>query len=72
MELKDILKKPIITEKTTRNASLGKYTFEVDKRATKKEVATAVEKFFGVQVLKTWTVTLRGKIKKATVQLKEG
>ena len=44
--LYDIIKRPIITEKTMVTASLNQYTFEVSKEATKVEIAQAVELAF--------------------------
>ena len=72
MDLKDVIKKPIITEKTTEATSLGKYTFEVDRRAEKKQIARAVDSFFGVHVQKVWTMMRPDKKKRAVVQLAEG
>ena len=42
-KLYDVIKKPIITEKSVGATTLGKYTFEVVKDATKVEIAQAVE-----------------------------
>ena len=42
----DIIQGPIITEKSMIATSLGKYTFEVQKDATKVEIAQAVELAF--------------------------
>ena len=42
-KLYDVIKKPIITEKSMMATTLGKYTFEVQKDATKVEIAQAVE-----------------------------
>jgi len=72
MDLKEVIKKPMITEKSTQATALGKYSFWVDKRANKKEIARAVREFFGVKVKKVWTQTYQGKGKKAIVQLAEG
>jgi len=73
MDLAEVLKKPIITEKSTQAASLGRYTFWVDKRATKKEIARAVATFFKVRVEKVWTMRTGNKEeKKAVVQLAAG
>jgi large subunit ribosomal protein L23 len=87
MDLKDVLKKPLVTEKTNLQMAQGKYTFQVDRRATKKEVALAVAKTFGVHVqrvqammvpgkkkrmLKTRKETQKPDWKKTTVKLKEG
>ena len=44
--LYDIIKRPIITEKSMVSASLNQYTFEVLKDATKVEIAQAVELAF--------------------------
>lgn len=81
----DIIRKPIITEKSMDLMAEGKYTFEVDKRATKPQIKAAIEEVFGVEVARINTVNVRGKIKrqgltsgrrpnwkKAIVTLKEG
>ena len=63
MVAEDIIIKPIITEE-------GKYTFKVAKKATKVEIRNAVEKLFGVKVLKVNTINVNGKTKR--VRYKEG
>ena len=82
----DVIKRPIVTEKTTSQKELSnKVTFEVDRRANKIEIKQAVEKLFKVNVLDVHTMTVRGKVKrlgrfsgkrpdwkKAIVTLKEG
>ena len=45
-KLYDVIKKPIITEKSMMATAQGKYTFEVRKDATKIEIAQAVELAF--------------------------
>lgn len=45
-KLYDVIKKPIITEKSVGATTLGQYTFEVVKDATKVEIAQAVELAF--------------------------
>lgn len=77
MDLIHILKRPLVTEKSTLSLSKGKYTFEVTRRATKKEIIQAVEDTYGVHVKGIQTITGRGKKrrigwKKAIVQLAEG
>ena len=53
----DILKRPIITEKSMMATSIGQYTFEVEKNATKVEIQQAVELAFpGRKVKKVRTV----------------
>ncbi len=55
--LYDILKRPMITEKSMTATTLGQYTFEVLKDATKVEIAQAVELAFpGRKVKKVRTV----------------
>jgi ribosomal protein L23 len=50
MDARDILKRPVITERSTDLMSEKKYTFEVDVRANKTQVKDAVEEIFGVDV----------------------
>lgn len=56
-----MIKRPIITEKSTTQTSENKYTFEVDKRASKSDVRGAVEKMFAVGVLDVKTANVHGK-----------
>ncbi len=51
----DILKKPIVTEKMTDLNESGKYAFIVDNKANKVEIKKAVEKMYGVTVVKVNT-----------------
>ena len=46
----DIIIKPIITEKSSNGLTDGKYTFKVAKKATKVQIAKAVETLFNVKV----------------------
>ena len=56
-KLYDVIKKPIITEKSMMATSLGQYSFEVNKNATKIEIAQAVELAFpGRKVKKVHTL----------------
>jgi large subunit ribosomal protein L23 len=61
MDLTYILKRPIVTEKSTLRQTQGEYTFEVDRRATKRQIAKAVENAFGVHVKGVQIMTVRGK-----------
>ena len=61
MRPEDIIIKPIITEESNAGIQEGKYTFKVNKKATKVDVANAVEKLFGVKVLRVNTITVKGK-----------
>lgn len=61
----DIIKRPVITEKTTiQKETNNKVSFEVDKRANRVEIARAVEKIFNVKVANTHTMQVKGKIKR--------
>ena len=60
----DIIKRPIITEKSMAETADKKYTFEVAKDANKIEIAKAVEEIFGVKVAKVNTLNVQGKIKR--------
>lgn len=60
----EVLIKPIITEKYTAEAEkFNRYGFVVDKRANKLEIKSAVEKMYGVNVVKVNTQQYVGKIK---------
>ena len=67
MIAEEIIIIPVVTEKSSDGLQDGKYTFEVNKKATKVEIAKAVEKLFEVKVLKVNTVTVRGKEKRVGV-----
>ena len=60
----EIIVRPIITEKSSTNIAEGKYTFEVAKKATKVQIAKAVESLFTVKVLNVNTMTVKGKEKR--------
>ena len=61
MEARDILIKPIITEKTTALMEERKYTFRVPLAATKVEIRQAVEQIFKVKVQAVNTMRYEGK-----------
>ena len=46
----EIIKAPVITEKSQAALQEGKYTFKVDPKANKTEIKTAIEKIFNVKV----------------------
>ena len=60
----EIIIAPVITEKSNDLIQEGKYTFKVNKNATKVERANAVEKLFEVKVLKVNTISVKGKKKR--------
>ena len=62
MTARDIIIKPVITEKSMIGVASGKkYTFRVAKSATKIDIAKAVEEIFNVKVTKVNTVHVRGR-----------
>lgn len=67
MNVFDIIKRPIVTEKSMIEMEENKYTFEVAKNATKPEIKAAVEEIFGVKVEKVNTMNMRGKMKRQGV-----
>ncbi len=67
MIAEEIIIRPIVTEKSSGGLQDRKYTFEVSKKATKVDIAKAVEKLFEVKVLKVNTITVRGKEKRVGV-----
>ena len=85
MDLTYVIRKPLLTEKSTVANEQNRYAFEVDMGATKNDIKKAVEKLYKVEVLKVNTSILQsrdrvlryGKVtgksrKKAIVRLKDG
>ena len=81
----DVIKKPVITERSMMGLAENKYTFEVAKTSNKVEIRQAVEAIFNVTVTKVNTLNVKSKPKrirgaagrtrtwkKAMVTLKEG
>ena len=64
MKPEEIIIAPVVTEKSNDELQEGKYTFKVNKKATKVEIAKAVEKLFEVKVLKVNTMNVDGKTKR--------
>jgi large subunit ribosomal protein L23 len=85
-EAQKIIRRPLITEKSTRQKEESRqYIFEVQRDANKIEIQSAVERLFKVKVLQVRTSNVLGKVKrlgrrygkrpdwkKAIVTLKEG
>ncbi|MBT4126034.1 MAG: 50S ribosomal protein L23 [Chloroflexi bacterium] len=64
MSLAKVLRRPIVTEKSTLLSEQGRYVFEVDSDASKHDIAKAVEWAFDVKVVKVNTLTVPGKVKR--------
>ena len=60
-----IIKRPLITEKTTIQKELSnQVTFEVDRRANRVEIQKAIEEIFNVGVARVRTQQVKGKVKR--------
>ena len=57
---REIIKRLILSEKSSRLSALNQYFLEVDKDATKPQIRQAVEERFGVHVLAVRTVNVKG------------
>jgi large subunit ribosomal protein L23 len=65
MTLHEILKRPLITEKSTiQKEMMNQLSFEVDRGANKVEIRRAVEKVFNVRVVDVRTIQMKGKVKR--------
>lgn len=85
LSLYNVIKRPLVTEKTQMGLQANQYTFEVLPEATKTDIKAAVETMFGVSVVSVNTINKLGKnrvfkgrkgqrqdTKKAIVRLKSG
>jgi large subunit ribosomal protein L23 len=88
MRLNNVLEKPIMTEKSVGLTQAGRYSFKINKAATKASVAKAVKDLFGVDAKSVKILVVPGKTrrvrgtsnsftktagwKKAVVQVKAG
>lgn len=60
----DIIKRPVISEKTSiQKETANQVSFEVDRRANRVEIKRAIEKIFNVRVSSVKTMQIKGKIK---------
>jgi large subunit ribosomal protein L23 len=63
-DYRDIIIKPVVTEKSMNLLADNKYTFIVDKRSNKTEIKNAIEDIFKVRVEKVYTLNVKGKPKR--------
>ncbi|MBN2169739.1 MAG: 50S ribosomal protein L23 [Candidatus Krumholzibacteriota bacterium] len=59
-----IVRRALLTEKSTLLRAHNKYVFEVDRRAGKPEIKAAIEELFKVTVVDVRTATVQGKVKR--------
>jgi len=64
MDARQVIVEPVVSEKSYALMSEGKYTFRVDDRAHKTEIARSVEEIFGVRVARVRTAKVRSKPKR--------
>jgi len=82
---RDIIIKPVVSERSVASMEQNKYTFKVDLKANKIDIKHAIEEIFKVKVVDVKTMIVKGKVKrmgrhegkrpdwkKAIVTLKEG
>lgn len=63
-DARDVVIKPVISEKSYSQIDNGKYTFEVTRSACKEEIRRSVEEIFKVHVVSVNTITMHGKRKR--------
>lgn len=63
-DFRDIIIKPVVTEKSMDLLADNKYTFIVDKKANKTEIRNAIENIFSVRVEKVYTINVKSKPKR--------
>jgi large subunit ribosomal protein L23 len=63
-DARDIIRKPLISEKTTGLMEDLKYSFQVDPKANKVEIKKAIEELFKVKVKDVNTIRVTGKMKR--------
>ncbi len=61
MQLFEVIRRPLVTEKNTSLQAQGKYAFEVAREANKNQVKQAVEKAFKVDVTAVNIISVRGR-----------
>lgn len=61
MNKQGVILAPIISEKSTKDAAFGKFTFRVDKKANKNVIKKAIEDKFKVNVVGISTVIVKGR-----------
>lgn len=65
----DIIRRPVVTEKSMASMTDKKYTFIVDIHANKSQIKRAVEDVFGVKVAEVKTIKTLGKTKRVGVHV---
>lgn len=73
LEHRAIILRPLVTEKSMReSAEFNKYTFKVDPRSNKIQIARAIEAIFNVRVLDVHTMRVHGKARRRSYKHRTG
>lgn len=64
MDAREVIIRPIVSEKSYRAIESNRYSFEVNQRATKSHIRTAVEEIFNVKVIGVQTINVKPKPKR--------
>jgi len=64
MDAREVIIRPIISEKSYRAIENNRYSFEVNQRATKSHIRAAVEEIFNVKVIGVQTINVKPKPKR--------
>lgn len=71
MNIRDVIIAPIITEKSMRDAAIGRYTFKVATTVNKPFIKQAIEEKFKVKILKIMVSIVKGKTDRRGVKREE-
>jgi len=61
---REVIRRPIVTEKSMRGTTINKYTFEVDRRSPKPVIREAVQQLFKVKVTKVNVISIPGRARR--------
>jgi large subunit ribosomal protein L23 len=67
----EVIKRPLISEKSTFLTTKNAYSFEVDKKADKAQIKAAIEKLYNVKVLDVRTSNVEGKTRRTRTGFKK-
>ena len=67
--IENVIVRPLITEKSMEGLAEKRYVFEVERSATKADIAAAVEVMFGVKVASVNTINMKKKPKRLGVHM---
>ncbi|MFO8059546.1 MAG: 50S ribosomal protein L23 [Bacillota bacterium] len=68
-DARDVIIRPVVSERSMLDVEERKYTFVVDRRANKFQIRQAIEELFGVEVEKVNTMRMLGKMRRMGLSL---